>query len=101
MGFVSRLLQHFTPSAVVKEHDVVVGGVVISQEGTNTALELDAQLVVMHPDDVYAFQKLQPISCWVMQILLERWLLDSLTWLVIKPWLLCGRRMTCIGLEPH
>ena len=79
MGFVSRLLQHFTPSAVVKELDVDVGGVVISQEGTNTALEIDAQLVVTHPDDVYAFQKVQPITCWVIQILLECWLLDSLS----------------------
>ena len=60
--FVCRLLQHFATSAVVEESDVTVGGVVVSREGTNTTLELDAQLVFSHPYDVYAFHSFLSIS---------------------------------------
>ena len=88
MGFAQWFLEKLATSLGVFQSHLGGDDVVIGREGAVLGLELDAELVISHPDDVQPFYGLPPILAWVVGCVWQ-----------VRPEFLVGRLE--VGLHPE
>ena len=87
VGIVQWFVEKLTTSTGVFESHLCGDGVVVGREGAVPSLELDAKLVISHPDDVKPFNGLFPVLARVVGCVRQ-----------VRPGFLVGRLK--LGLHP-